>query len=99
MQKEYNKMSLKPGIGADWYKKYKSDVYPNDYVVIRGKKLKPPKYYDKLLNADNPFEYDEILYKRELSAKLNSTDNTFERLAVKEQVVKAKLSTLKRTLT
>ena len=96
---EFNKMSLKPGIGYEWYKKYTSDVYPNDYVVIRGKKVKPPKYYDKNYKIDNPYEFDEILYKREINGKLNSEDNTFERLKVKEIVQQAKLQKLKRTLT
>jgi hypothetical protein len=96
---EFNKMSLKPGIGYEWYKKYTSDVYPHDYVVIRGKKVKPPKYYDKNYKNDYPYEFDEILYKRETSAKLNYADNTIERLAVKEKVAQAKLQKLKRNLT
>ena len=96
---EFNKMSLKPGIGAEWYKKYTSDVYPNDYVVIRGKKVKPPKFYDKKFKNDYPYEYDELIYKRTSSAKLHHEDNTPERLAVKEQVTKAKLQKLKRSLT
>ncbi len=96
---EFTKMSLKPGIGYEWYKQYTSDVYPNDYVVIRGKKVKPPKYYDKKYKIDNPYEFDELLYIREKSSKLNYADNTPERLLVKEQVAKAKLQKLKRNLT
>ena len=96
---EFNKMSLKPGIGYDWYKKYKTDVYPHDYVIIKGKKVKPPKFYDKKYKSDYPFEYDEILYKREINGKLNSEDNTLERLIVKETVQNAKLQKLKRNLT
>lgn len=96
---EFTKMSLKPGIGYEWYKQYTSDVYPHDYVVVRGKKVKPPKFYDKKYKIDNPYEFDELLYIREKSAKLNYEDNTLERLAVKEQVAKAKLQKLKRNLT
>lgn len=96
---EFTKMSLKPGIGYEWYKQYTSDVYPHDYVVIRGKKVKPPKFYDKKYKIDNPYEFDELLYIREKSAKLRHEDNTLERLAVKEQVAKAKLQKLKRNLT
>jgi hypothetical protein len=99
LKPEFNKMSLKPGIGADFYKKYKTDIYPHDYVVIRGKKLKPPKYYDKLYKKSDPYEYDEMLFQRENDARIHNADNTPERLAVKEQVTKAKLQTLKRTLT
>jgi hypothetical protein len=96
---EFTKMSLKPGIGYEWYKQYTSDVYPHDYVVVRGKKVKPPKYYDKKYKIDNPYEFDELLYIREKSAKLNYADNTPERLLVKEQVTQAKLQKLKRNLT
>jgi len=96
---EFNKMSLKPGIGYDWYKKYKTDVYPHDYVIIKGKKVKPPKFYDKKYKSDYPYEFDEILYKREINGKLNSEDNTMERLLVKETVQNAKLQKLKRNLT
>lgn len=96
---EFTKMSLKPGIGYEWYKQYTSDVYPHDYVIVRGKKVKPPKYYDKKYKIDNPYEFDELLYIREKSAKLNYADNTPERLLVKEQVTKAKLQKLKRNLT
>ena len=96
---EFNKMSLKPGIGYDWYKIYKTDVYPHDYVIIKGKKVKPPKFYDKKYKKDNPYEFDEILYNREINGKLNSEDNTLERLIVKEQVQNAKLQKLKRSLT
>lgn len=96
---EFNKMSLKPGIGYDWYKKYKTDVYPHDYVIIKGQKVRPPKFYDKKYKTDNPFEFDEILYKREINGKLNSEDNTLERLIVKETVQNAKLQKLKRSLT
>jgi hypothetical protein len=96
---EFNKMSLKPGIGYDWYKQYKNDVYPHDYVIIKGKKVKPPKFYDKKYKSDYPYEFDEILYKREINGKLNSEDNTLERLIVKEIVQEAKLQKLKRTLT
>jgi hypothetical protein len=96
---EFNKMSLKPGIGRDFYKKYTSDIYPQDYVILRGKKVKPPKYYDKQYKIDQPYEYDELLYMREKNAKLNSEDNTPERLYAKETVTLAKLQKLKRNLT
>jgi len=98
-QAEYNKMSLKPGIGTTWLQKYQTDVYPHDYVIVRGKKMRPPKFYDKKYAKENPYEYDEILYKREINGKLNSEDNTLERLIVKEKVQQAKLQKLKRNLT
>jgi hypothetical protein len=96
---EFNKMSLKPGIGALWLDKYESDVYPHDYVVIKGKKMKVPRYYDKIYASRNPYEMEEIQHLREIRGKLQNEDNTSERLLVKETVQLAKLRKLKRNLT
>lgn len=45
---EFAKYSLKPGIGAAWFEKFHASVYPHDYVVFNGRKVRPPRYYDKL---------------------------------------------------
>ena len=95
---EFNKMSLKPGIGFNWYKKYMTDVYPHDYVIVNGKKCKPPRYYDKNFEKDLPDEFEMLQFARELEARSRYEDNTPDRLAVKEQVTLAKLSKLKRTI-
>lgn len=95
---EYNTMSLKPGIGAPWYQKYKNDVYPSDEVIIRNKPTKPPRYYDKLFNREHPLEFEAIQHNRQIQARENYQDNTLERLAVKETVTNAKLKLLKRKL-
>lgn len=44
---EFSGMSLKPGIAYGWLKQFYGDVYPDDFVVFKGLKFKPPKYYDK----------------------------------------------------
>ena len=95
---EFTKMSLKPGIGSDWLDKYKSDVYPHDYVIINGKKVKPPRYYDKKYMQSDPFDYDELEFHRFSRAREKLHDNTPERLVVREEVLQAKLSKLKRNL-
>ena len=90
---EYTTMSLKPGIGHDWIKKYESDVYPSDEMVVNGVITLPPKYYD------SKYEHiDEIKTKRIRRAIEKRADNTPERLLVKEKVVKAATQTLKRTI-
>jgi len=95
---EFNKMSLKPGIGATWFDKYKDDVYPHDYVIVNGKKVKPPKYYDKRYSNFNGIEFEQVQFAREVSGRSRAFDNTDERLEVREAVVKASIRSLKRSL-
>lgn len=93
---EFNKMSLRPGIGAGWIDKYKSDVFPHDYIVLKGKEVKVPRYYDKRFEKTNPFDFEAVQLVRYLEAKDRAQDNTDERLQVKETVVKAKTRLLTR---
>lgn len=96
LQPEFNRMSLKPGIGARFYEAFSGDVYPHDFCVVNGKESKPPRYYDKLLKRDDPVLYDEIKDEREFVAALKRADNTFDRLEVKEQCAVARLNLNKR---
>lgn len=95
---EFTRMSLKPGIGKTYLDKYKTDIYPEGQVVINGKLTNAPKYYDKLNERENPDMMEQLKYEREIKAKAHSTDNTNERLAVKEQVLKARSTIFKRKL-
>jgi len=96
---EFNRMSLKPGIGADWFKKYKSDVYNFDYVVVNGQKCKPPRYYDKLLESNDWQAWEALeLSRSERITPQVVRDGSRARLAVREQVANARLSFKKREL-
>lgn len=97
IEPEFAHMSLKPGIGRPWLDRFGSDVYPHDYVIIRGQKVKPPKYYDRVFEQGNPDDLDYIKAQRELDAALNMPDNSRARLAVKEEVKRASISTLQRS--
>lgn len=96
---EFNRMSLKPGIGADWFHHFKDDLYPLDSVIVKGKKQKVPRYYDKLLERVDSSALQAIVEKRKEAAKAYFDDNTPQRLAVKELVKKAQVKKLKRSLT
>lgn len=96
---EYNKMSLKPGIGAAWLNRYATDVYPSDQVITNGHPTKPPRYYDKILERNNPQLLQEIKDRRETKQYEHHGDNTTERLKAKETVAKARMNQLKRKIT
>lgn len=95
---EFNKMSLKPGIGAGWFDRFSADVYPHDYVVVNGKEVRPPKYYDKKFAEISPDEFEALQLQRFVDAVDRYEDNTDQRLLVKEQVTLARTSSLKRSI-
>lgn len=100
---EFNRMSLKPGIGAEWFAKYRSEVFPLDRVVVNGSECRPPKYYKRLLDSlpsDSGIAdlVDGVDFRRYLSGVAMASDNTRERLRVKEVVAKSKIKTLLRKL-
>lgn len=65
---EFSIMSRKPGIGRSWFDKYMTDVYPKDFFHVRGRRSRPPRYYDNVLQNVKPFLYDEIKERREINA-------------------------------
>lgn len=99
LEPEFCRMSLKPGIGAQWFDRYYRDVYTHDYLIdSRGRKQKPPRYYDKRRKEQDDRFDENTAFPRELRARERAADNTPERLAVKDEVLRAKIRTLKRTL-
>lgn len=96
---EFARMSLKPGIGAGWYERYRRDVFPHDFVVTSdGKERSVPKYYDKLLKRADFDTRESVGWKREAEARKHVADQTPARLRVREVVHEARVSTLKRGL-
>ena len=97
LEPEFVLMSRRPGIGRDWYEKYKGDT-KKDFITVRGNKSKIPKYYDSILEQENELELMEKKRKRKKEALKRKEDNTPERLNVKEKVLNAKLNQLIRPL-
>nr|QXN72801.1 MAG: replication initiator protein [Microvirus sp.] len=95
---EYTTMSRRPGIAAGWLEKFADDVYPKDFITVRGKKMRAPKYYDRVMETERPYEMEDIKHARKEAAKLHSENNTAERLRVREKVQKLRLEKLPRNL-
>lgn len=84
------------GIGAPWFEKYGREVYPADSVVMRGRLMKPPRFYDgryELLDAPGMLEVSRA---RRASRRLE--DETPERLAVREKCTQARIARSERGL-
>jgi hypothetical protein len=91
-------MSRRPGIASDWYAKYHQDVFPNDYVISQGKKLRTPKYYDNILERENPEILMKLKEKRKQNALKQSENTTDKRLKVRQKIANIKLRKLQRKL-
>ena len=94
---EFNRMSLKPGIGGDWFGKYMGDVFPLDHVIVRGSESRPPRYYSVLYGRVDPVGLELLGKVRYERSGLYSADNSDARLNVINEVVEARISKLRRS--
>ena len=90
LQKEFSLMSTHPGIGYQHYANYCDSMYVRGSVIVKGRQLPIPKYYDRLLKRDDPLRLDSIKTGRFEDALAHAADQTPERLAVKEEILLAK---------
>jgi hypothetical protein len=64
-EREFALMSRRPGIGADFFKKYFNDLFPKDFTTVDGHKKKIPRYYDYLLENQDSELFQHIQEFRE----------------------------------
>lgn len=97
---EMARMSLRPGIGATWFKKYWREIYETRDGVTQpgGRQQPPPRYYDKKLQEIDDELAELVKANRYNKSFTYAEDNTAARLAVREQCAKAKNAFLKRQL-
>ncbi len=95
---EYATMSRRPGLGSKWFEKYQSDVYPDDFVVMKGKKFRPPKYYDQLLEKKNPILMEKIKQQRRKKSNEHPEEQTYRRRQDTNTVLQAKQKTKNRKI-
>lgn len=99
---EMARMSLKPGIGETYLRKYWREIYAARDGVIQtgGTQLKPPRYYDKKMTEIGVTQQrqQDIETQRQLDAITRQDDNTTPRLQAKEIVAIAKQSQKQRKL-
>lgn len=94
---EFSVMSRRPGIGTAWFEKFKTDAFPSDFLIVDGKRVKPPAFYLKKLE-----EAEQEIIKRERKRYAvqprQKANNTKERLAVREEVQRLRAKRLLRKL-
>ncbi|AXF52309.1 MAG: replication initiator protein [Microviridae sp.] len=102
VEPEYTRMSLKPGIGANWFNQFKEDIYNYDELVIptkNGMKKAPiPKYYDELMSRLDPETIEDLKITRQLNAKKFEKEQTLERRSTRQYLRNKQIDKLKRSL-
>lgn len=83
---EFAVMSNRPGIGATWARKFASDCFPSDFLVVEGRKFPVPEYYRKLLLDDAEARKLQLARMRKANTKAQKWNRTTERLRVREAV-------------
>lgn len=84
------------GIGHGYAIKFKDEIYQGDSVIVRGREVKPPRFFDQQLT-----EEEQLKLSRERKAKSIQRppdERTNKRRAAKAEVRDARISTLKRKL-
>lgn len=92
---EFAVMSRKPGLGAAFADKFKSDFFPSGFIVVNGVRQAPPKFYVSRLT-----EKEQLRLKRQarrLSLK-NKPHTTTERRLARAAVRDERIRKLQRKL-
>lgn len=97
LEREFTRMSRRPGIASSWIQANLLDTYKDDTVIVGKKKSRPPRYYDKSFQKSNGEKSLQDLKRKRLEESfLRRADNSPDRLIVRERIAKAKLALLKR---
>lgn len=93
---EFVLVSRRPGLGKPWFDKFRRDVFPHDFVVSRGRMLRPPKYFTSALEVDDKETYEGVIKKRKAHALKGADNNSVFRLKDRERIQEQKAKLLKR---
>lgn len=103
--KEFVVMSRKPGIAMDYYEQNKDKIYEFDKIIFgtdeKSFEIKPPKYYDRLFDHDDPESLQKIKEIRKERAEQivaqvekESGQDYLEHLKKKEDAFKQRASSV-----
>lgn len=100
-QPEYSTMSRRPGLGRTWLDRYKSDLFPQDKLVLEGGKvMRPPRYFtEAMARVDSVLmrEVKEERVRRQIEVDLaNPLESLWRRREVREFIQKERVNALKR---
>ena len=92
--KPFAYMSLKPGLGDQYYQDHKDEIWRQGYIqCTNGKRAQIPRYYEKQMEAENPERLWRVKQNRQKRAieqkRLNLKGHDYQTdLTIKERVTK-----------
>lgn len=97
VEPEFALMSRRPGLGTTWFEKFAGDAFPSDFLIVDGRKVRPPGFYLRKLDeaAQQPIKRSRKRFSVQPAHRANSTK---ERLAVREQVFQSRMKRLVRSI-
>lgn len=88
---EFVRMSRRPGIGSDFFDRYRDDIYNTDSCwTPSGFRAKVPRYYDKLCDASFPDFFVEIKEARRKRA-LSRGEISLYHLEARDVILRSRL--------
>lgn len=88
---EFLVASRRPGLGDAWFRKFASDCFPSDFLVVDGKRVSVPRYFAGKLSE---VEKSRVVCERKRRAAVHAENNTERRLMTRHE--SAQLSAAKR---
>lgn len=97
---EFANMSTSPGIGMTWLEKYKSSVFPSDFLVVDGKQVPVPRYYLQKLSEkeQHRIKLNRLPTPLKPAHPERKWNKTPERLAVREELHRLRLQRRNKSL-
>ncbi|WNK13652.1 MAG: replication initiator protein [Microvirus sp.] len=95
---EFALMSRRPGLGDGWYQRNKNDAFPSDFLIHEGKKYPVPRFYTEKLKKESEVIHKEVKLSRKHAQKKQAHNATPDRLYVREECHKAKLTNQRRNI-
>lgn len=88
---EYASMSLRPGIGHDWFHMNWKD-FRKGYITANGYKHRIPEYYLQLLSKHDPSSVNTIRREKQALSDSHDPESQTDRLRIKEILKNRKMS-------
>jgi len=93
---EFAVMSRRPGIGAFWYEKFRSDLLRGFVSDRGGVRRRLPRFYRERLLKDPDYAYEDEVRREDYLVSLPAGSDTVQRRAAKESVHRARVRTFTR---